>query len=420
MVNHARPVDAATVRLPPEDPSQAGRPSSVESELVRPLLLRPGNAQWIGTRSEQEDAFAFDGCDVDGATPGGTVLVVLADGMGGLQAGGEASRIAVSTFRSYVAAQPADLPVAEALEVALHAANRAVHELALNTAGEGEVGTTLVAAAVRGSALQWVSVGDSRLYLYNGASRSLTRCTEDHTLARELEERFRGDAWDGEVPSTHPDRNVLTSFLGLAEVPAVDRNRRPFTLQPGDRLLLCSDGVDGVLTLEELAAPLAGEPQAAAEALISAVRARGLDPQDNATVAVLACDGLSAPASPTRSARPSRWRLWALLIGGMVALGLAAAAVAWRVGWWSPDRTTPTPPADRTPAAVADGMDTSTQVDVVPASDATDATDAAESSTGADPGDDAASAISEVIQPPAPEPQAPGADPSPAAIPAEP
>ncbi|MBK1646685.1 hypothetical protein CKO25_18985 [Thiocapsa imhoffii] len=332
----SRPVSsaAATVRLDDGEADDAAVPAS--TNLLEEIpILRPGNAQWIGARTDQQDAFAFDGCAVTGAHPAGTVLVVLADGMGGLQAGREASRIAVATFRSSFAAQPCDVPVAKALDTALRAANQVVHDLALATAGEAEVGTTLVAVAVHESRLHWVSVGDSRLYLYSGATRSLTRCTEDHNVARELQEQVNVGDMTADEAMAHPDREALTSFLGLAQIPLVDRNRRALALQPGDRLLLCSDGVDGVLTLDELAGPLAGDPQVAADALIEQVRARALEHQDNATVAVLAYDLTTAPevtSAPPDLPRRSR-RLAVVAVSLVLALGAGTSAwFGWT--WW--------------------------------------------------------------------------------------
>lgn len=291
------------------------------------LTLQPGNAQWIGTRSEQQDAFGFAGCSAQGANPPSGVLVVLADGMGGLREGRAASQLAVKTMLASYADQPSATPVPEALALALRAANRAVYALAGATAGVGQVGTTLVAAAVRDARLFWIGVGDSRLYLYRAADGSLTPCTEDHILANELWPQVIAGTLDADVLANHPDRDALTSFLGLAEIPLVDASCRPLTLQPGDRLLLCSDGVDGVLSREALKRPLATAPQRAAEALIAALRERALAHQDNATVAVLACEssGEMSSMASVRS-RPSHGVRVAVV---SVVLLLTLGAAAW-------------------------------------------------------------------------------------------
>ncbi len=301
------------------------------------LSLRPGNAQWIGRRPEQQDAFGFAGCDAAGASRPEGVLVVLADGMGGLSHGREASQVAVKTLLASHAAQPADLPATEALAVALHAANRAVHALACVNEGEGEVGTTLIAAAVRDGGLSWIGVGDSRLYLYRASDDSLTPCNEAHTLENQLWATVADGHLTREAVAAHPDRDALTSFLGLEEVPLVDANLRPLTLQAGDRLLLCSDGVDGVLTRDELKHPLQGDPQRAAESLIALLRARALERQDNATVAVLACEanGGVIEAGDVISA-PRRWSGAVVRASAWTAiLALSIGAALWFAWpWW--------------------------------------------------------------------------------------
>ncbi len=113
--------------------------------------IRPGNAQWQGTRSEQQDAFGFVGFEDAALRAHGGVLAVLTDGMGGMSNGRQAGRLACERMMTAYAGKGADEPIGRALERALTAANQAVYRLALEGGGEGQVGTTLVAAAVRGS-----------------------------------------------------------------------------------------------------------------------------------------------------------------------------------------------------------------------------------------------------------------------------
>ena len=308
---------------------------------------RPGNAQWIGARQEQEDAFGFAGFDARGQAGPEGVLAVVADGMGGLSEGRAASQGAVSGFLAAWAGQPPDLAVTERLLGAITAANQVVHNLARATAGEGEVGTTLVVAAIHQRHLFWISAGDSRLYLYRATDGSLTPCNEEHNLALQL---WRQAPADGPTPDwiEDPQRDALISFLGLAEIPEIDRNVRPLALEAGDRLLLCSDGVDGVLSLDELKDGLDADPQTAAEGLIARLQGLQRPYQDNATVAILACEGWDAPTrvSPMPAVgdgfRRRRWRWprpgpWALaLVLLMLAMGLG---LGWRYV------LTPGPPA---------------------------------------------------------------------------
>jgi len=264
------------------------------------MEIKPGNDWWQGRREEQQDAFGFVGFDQPGLRTHGGVLMVLADGMGGMSGGREASRAAVEHFMAAYSQKTAQEDIPAALERALLAANRAVYELALSREGEGEVGTTLVAAVVHQDEAHWISVGDSRLYLYQADGDTLTLCTEDHTQGNELLELVaRGELTRAEAEAD-PDYQALVSFLGLRQIPKIDRSVRPRRLALGDRLLLVSDGVYGTLAERDIAMLLRDDAQPAAEALLRAVKDRAGPSQDNATATVIA---LGDALPPTRSAR---------------------------------------------------------------------------------------------------------------------
>lgn len=303
----------------------------------------PGNAQWIGARHEQQDAFGFAGFDARGQAGPDGVLAVVADGMGGMTGGRAASQAAVRAFLATWTARPARQGVPDALYAAMQAANRAVHDLATATVGEGQTGTTLVAAAVCAGQLFWIATGDSRLYLYRAADGALTPCNEAHNFALNA---WRAAPADGPAPdwiASDPDRDALISFLGLAEIPEIDHNVRALTLHPGDRLLLCSDGVDGVLCEEELISALAGDPQSAADRIIARLQGLGRPHQDNATVAILACPGGPVPtgtesttvriAAALPGARVNRRPRWVLpyAMAGLV-FALVLGILVW-FGW---------------------------------------------------------------------------------------
>ncbi|AUB81612.1 PP2C family protein-serine/threonine phosphatase [Candidatus Thiodictyon syntrophicum] len=303
--------------------------------------IQPGNAQWQGTRDEQQDAFGFLGFDHPALRAHGGVLLVLADGMGGMSGGRQASRLAVERMMAAYGAKQADESIPRALERSLQAANQAVYALACAREGEGEVGTTLVALVARGAELHWVGVGDSRLYHYRAADDTLIQCTDDHTYANQLLRQVAAGTLSPEAAAGDPDRQALASFLGLAQIPAIDRNLHPVHLAPGDRLLLVSDGVYGVLPEADLKALVRQDPQAAADALIQAVRALARPEQDNATAALLglAEDGHergSAPGRPARPAAPATgarpaWRRRPV-IAALLAL-LLAALLGLSLGW---------------------------------------------------------------------------------------
>lgn len=214
-------------------------------------------------------------------------LLAVADGMGGHAHGEVASRLAVETlFGSYYAA---DGSPPEDLRRAVLAANEAVRRANTGQAevadkrGQRGMGTTLVAALIGGNELHVANVGDSRAYRLREGT--LSQLTADHSLV--AEEVRAGvisavDAW------THPFRNVLTRAIGGEPEVAVDLFNAPWL--PGDRLLLCSDGLHGVVPDELILDALLGlEPEKAARALIDAANALG--GPDNVTVIVAARPG---------------------------------------------------------------------------------------------------------------------------------
>ena len=118
-----------------------------------PNIVRPGNAQHIGARSEQQDSFGFSAFDDAEFVKHAGFLCVVADGMGGLAMGKESSDTAVRTFLTTYEAKEPDEKIAEVMDRALHAANRAVTRRAAEAGVEGEAGTTLVAVAIHGCCL---------------------------------------------------------------------------------------------------------------------------------------------------------------------------------------------------------------------------------------------------------------------------
>lgn len=257
------------------------------------MAVQPGNCQHIGARSSQQDAFGFSDKDDLAFVAHGGVLVVVADGMGGMTYGGEASHLAVQVFLRNYMAKLADQTVPMALLQALHDANQAVVDLA-DQVGEEYVGTTLVAAVIHGAVLHWVSVGDSRLYLLGQGK--LTQLTQDHVLALELDRDAANGLISQEEAKNHPERPALTSYLGLIPLDLIDKNPEPLTLLEDDRILLCSDGLYAALEANEFATYVNHDAQQLAEDLVSAVLDKNRPDQDNLTIAILACASDSIPA----------------------------------------------------------------------------------------------------------------------------
>lgn len=254
-----------------------------------PNIVRPGNAQHIGARSEQQDSFGFSAFDDAEFVKHAGFLCVVADGMGGLAMGKESSDTAVRTFLTTYEAKEPDEKIAEVMDRALHAANRAVTRRAAEAGVEGEAGTTLVAVAIHGGKLYRAAAGDSRIYLFRQGT--LRQLTTDYNYGRVLDRMVaKGEISRSEADS-HPSRAALTSYLGKQDLDDYDQPADPpLELLPGDKILLASDGLFGFLPTEEIIRLLAAEPQPAAEALVQATIGRQSPYQDNITVAVLGYD----------------------------------------------------------------------------------------------------------------------------------
>lgn len=249
------------------------------------LPLKIGNEQHIGQRDSQQDAYGFSHLgDAEFARHAGYVAV-LADGMGGLENGSWASIEGVSAFLDAYRMKTRDESIDAALLRAAGAANARVHQEARRLHLEERMGTTLVAAAVRDRTLYWISIGDSRVYLCEAGQ--LLRLSTDHNFSEVLNARVRRGEITLAEAQTHPMRNGLTSYLGRAGLGAVDQPTACLALRPGTWILLCSDGLSGVLSEAEIARELHGTAQAAASRLIASVLRRGEPHQDNVTVVVL-------------------------------------------------------------------------------------------------------------------------------------
>jgi protein phosphatase len=237
-------------------------------------------------RARNEDSLAY--CCGKGADDSGRgVLLVVADGMGGSRAGEVASELAVhAVVQSYCGTATGD-PL-ENLRLSLEAANRIVHEHSLSHPEFHGMGTTCTAAVLIGRDVLLAHVGDSRAYVLRGGR--ITQLTHDHSLVAQLVESRQ---LTPEQARVDPRRNLVTRSVGVGRSVEVDAERYANALDDGDTLMLCTDGLHGLVTDDELAAAGSGpDLDAACQDLIALARARG--GHDNITV-ILA-------RSPARSA----------------------------------------------------------------------------------------------------------------------
>lgn len=244
-------------------------------------------------RAINQDAYHID--------PQGRFFIV-ADGMGGHAAGQEASRIAKETICRYIEERiDGGKPPELLLKEAFHAANRTIIEDQGVHPENADMGTTAVAALFHqtdnGTAPQlWcANLGDSRIYRFR--ERHLEQVTEDDTWVAQA---VKAGALEADEARVHPWRHVLSQCLGREDMGEVEI--RALDLQPGDRILLCSDGLTEELPDYRIAEELekSADCQEAVEALVKAAKDAG--GRDNVTVVSIAIESIEAPNPDDASA----------------------------------------------------------------------------------------------------------------------
>ena len=195
-------------------------------------------------------------------------VYIVADGMGGHQAGDYASKCTVETMVREIKGCFEQSPI-RILSRAIRIANDQVRRKAREDESLYGMGTTVVAATVLGKYLQVANVGDSRLYIINEEVRQITR---DHSL---VEEMVRMGGLDSEAARNHPDKNIMTRAIGARDTIEIDFFHEE--LKSGDLILMCSDGLTNMLEDEEIGRILKtpGTIEERAERLIDAANQNG-------------------------------------------------------------------------------------------------------------------------------------------------
>lgn len=213
----------------------------------------------------------------------GFTLGIVADGMGGHQAGDTASQLAVELIHKRMLYLEEDMSETDCEQLIIEAvsdANRRIYEMASSREQFNGMGTTVVVVLARQTDILVAHIGDSRAYLCrDGVLRQLT---DDHSLVNEL---VKSGQLSKEEAKVHPRRNVLTRALGTDATVETEINR--YAWQSGDIVLICSDGLSGLVSesrLQELLHVDQDLEQLADELVHSALKAGG---DDNVTVVLL-------------------------------------------------------------------------------------------------------------------------------------
>ena len=231
-------------------------------------------------RKDNQDSFIIEKCDAKDC-----LVVALCDGMGGAKAGGLASQLSNKAFVSYIYAKLTSrvnraLDFQKILRDACTEANGVAYEYSQFDEEYNGMGTTIVGGVVKSNGNGYIiNVGDSRAYHISRRLDCITQITRDHSLVEDLVEY---GAITKEQAKTHPQRNVITRALGSEA--QVEADYFEFSLQGGDFLLLCSDGLSNIVSDEEILAYAKEypEPELLCRSLMSKALNRGAG--DNVTV----------------------------------------------------------------------------------------------------------------------------------------
>ena len=257
-------------------------------------------AQHIGRREEQQDALG------NLVLAPRHTLYVLADGMGGQQGGQTAARAVVAAILDHFHRQnpPADSRAAEnQLHAALNAANQALARILQSHPELDGMGSTLIAliADENTGTYSYISVGDSPLYLLENGR--LRRINANHAFAEDLKRMIAAGEITAEEAERHPARHAVTSAVTGKDIAHTDC--RSGSLNPGDTLLLASDGVQTLSDREiEDTLNAAADPEAQAQALISVVLAKQNPHQDNTSLILVRHP--ADPSAPTTQTLPTQ------------------------------------------------------------------------------------------------------------------
>ena len=265
-----------------KSPYQQKADYNATAPIDRETLSAPvscGMAQTIGKRGQQQDSLYCSNWKDPSVLMTRGLMAAVADGIGGLEDGNLASMNAMQAIRAtFLEGSPGDPPSDRLLSCAA-AAQKSV--LKLNESSS--CGSTLVSVLITGRTMYFLSIGDSRIYLYRAGA--LLQLNREHILRRENEEK---NALYGTGETlTRKRAGALTSYLGKSNLTQIDRSLQPMKLLPGDRIALMSDGVFNVLSEQEIIGHLRKNPEAAAREMIQDVDLHDHPSQDNATAVVI-------------------------------------------------------------------------------------------------------------------------------------
>ncbi|MBQ8591922.1 MAG: Stp1/IreP family PP2C-type Ser/Thr phosphatase [Lachnospiraceae bacterium] len=238
-------------------------------------MLKTFSMTDIGQKRKLNQDYVFSTEEQIGNLPN---VFIVADGMGGHNAGDYASKYTVETIVQEIT-DSNESDVVKVLTQAINVANAHIRQKSKEVEDFAGMGTTVVVATLQGTTLQVANVGDSRLYIVNDQMQQITR---DHSL---VEEMVRMGGLPREEARMHPDKNIITRAVGAQDTVEIDFFE--VEMQEGDTILMCSDGLTNMLEDEEIRIILGGQRDIVekAEKLVEAANRNG--GKDNITVILI-------------------------------------------------------------------------------------------------------------------------------------
>lgn len=263
--------------------SKTKGPLSSDDEYNTTPTYQVGKLHNIGKRKSQQDSFAVSDTGEELCSKKG-LFAIVADGMGGLSDGDKvSSMVTLSFFRDFHETEFSN--PADALLTMLQHANDEVNNFLGNKITQS--GSTLVAGIIKDYKLYWISVGDSHIYHYRNGN--LMQLNREHTYRHELDAKAANGEISRETALNDPQRNALTSYIGMGRLEQIDRNVTPLNLCKGDRILFMSDGVFGTLGDEAIAQAMSMPVEESINIMDDWIKATNKSNQDNYTAVILQC-----------------------------------------------------------------------------------------------------------------------------------
>ena len=300
-----------------------------------------------GPRTENQDEMGWFTLDNGGQ------LLVVADGMGGAAGGKTAAKIAIASTKEMFEKFVNDKKISDILKMSIEIANERIHHKGTTEPKLKGMGTTIVILYIKDGFAHFAHIGDSRLYLYR--ANKLLQLTKDHSQVQQMVD---DKLISQEAAFDHPDANIISRALGNKPTIDPDIFPKPFKIIPGDRFMLCSDGLCGVLrnqAISQLFHKYQNNPKILCKTFISKSLQEG--GSDNITVQIVSFEGkpklqpdsnIEIPPKvenqPEKKSRPSRMTLFVLvccvLLMGLIALNtkFTQTDIPPRTGTTPPDQ----------------------------------------------------------------------------------